>query len=149
VTTSTEPPNDLHPHRLYVHIAWSTLARVQAIHPDRRAAIETHMLAVCRRLGVEPIEARAFGDRVHLLARLPVTASVHDVAAAVRDDVASRLASAGRVVRWSPGFAAVTVSPAEVRRERKRLASLERPGQRPEMPRLRRSRPGASPLRPG
>lgn len=122
---TSEAPRPLPPHRLYVHIAWSTLARVPAIAPERRAAIETHMLSVCRRLGVEPVEARALGDRVHLLVRLPSTISVTEVASAVREDVTARLAHAGRVVRWTPGFAAVSVSPAEVRRAKKRLASLE------------------------
>lgn len=130
-------------HRLYVHLAWSTLGRVAVIERRRRAAIETHVIAVCRRLGVEPVEVRAFSDRVHLLAGLPATLSVHDVAVAVRDGVSGALARAGRVVRWTPGFAAVTVSPAEVRRLRKRLAMLEdRP---PGVPIVRRrtARPGA------
>lgn len=117
------PPS--HPHRLYVHLAWSTLARVPAIAPARRAAIETHILAICRQAGAEPVEARAFADRIHLVARLPPSLSVQDLAERVRRDVAERLRRSGFVVRWSPGFAAVTIAPAAVRKTRKRLAGLD------------------------
>jgi len=115
----------LRPHRLYVHVAWSTLARVRAIPRDRQAAIETHIIGICRQLGAEPVEARALGDRVHLIVRVPAALSVGELTSRVREEVTIRLASAGRVVRWSPGFAAVTVSPAEVRRARRRLATLD------------------------
>jgi len=112
------------PHRLYVHLAWSTLARAQAIESGRRAAIETHLLASCRWFGTEPIEVCALADRVHLLVRLPAVLSVHDLASRVRDDVERLLAESGRVVRWAPGYAAISVAPGEVRRVRKRIATL-------------------------
>jgi len=122
--SSLERSDRVLPHRLYVHVAWSTLARVQAIPPDRRAAIETHMIGVCRQLGAEPVEVRALGDRVHLIVRLPASMSVRELASHVREEVSVRLARSGRVVRWSPGFAAISVSPSEVRRARRRLATL-------------------------
>ena len=122
---SSETSGPLRPHRLYVHVAWSTLARVRAIPRDRQAAIETHIIGICRQLGAEPVEARALGDRVHLIVRVPAALSVGELTSRVREEVTIRLASSGRVVRWSPGFAAVTVSPAEVRRARRRLATLD------------------------
>ena len=136
------------PHRLYVHVAWSTLARVEAIPKARRAAIETHMLAACRRLGAEPVEARALADRVHLLVRIPAGLGVAELAAHVRDVVSAQLADAGRVVRWSPGFAAVSVTPRDVRRVRKRLAIMEE-GEAgpPPTPRRRVRRPRPGPAR--
>jgi len=112
------------PHRLYVHLAWSTLAQVSALDPGRRAEIETHLLASCRWLGTEPIEVCALPDRVHLLVRLPAVLSVHDLASRVRDDVERLLAETGRVVRWAPGYAAISVTPGDVRRVRRRVASL-------------------------
>jgi len=121
---SNEPPGVSHSHRLYVHLAWSTLARVPAIPRGRMAAVETHILAVCRQAGALPVEARAFADRVHLVARLPPALSVQELAERVRSDVAERLARSGVVVRWSHGFAAVTIAPAAVRKTRKRLAAL-------------------------
>ena len=124
---SPEEPASGHPHRLYVHLAWSTLARVPAIAPARRAAIETHILAICRQAGAEPVEARAFADRIHLVARLPPALSVQSLADRVRREVAERLARSGLVVRWSPGFAAVTIAPDAVRRTRRRLAELVSP----------------------
>lgn len=123
------PPDD--PHRLYVHLAWSTLARVPALPPGRRAAIETHLLASCRWFGSEPIEVCALPDRVHLLVRLPSALSVHDMASRARADVERFLADAGHVVRWAPGFAAVTVTPSDVRRVRRRIAGLGWNSERP------------------
>ncbi len=134
------------PHRLYVHLAWSTLARVPVIEPARRAAIESHLLASCRWFGTDPIEVCALPDRVHLLVRLPAALSVHDLAARVRADVERLLAESGRVVRWAPGFAAVTVTPARVRRLRRRIATMgwaPSPGPRRRSSPRRRVRPGA------
>jgi REP element-mobilizing transposase RayT len=119
-----DPRHPGHPHRLYVHLAWSTLARVPSIPPARRAAIESHILAICRQAGAQPVEARAFADRVHLVVRLPPALSVQELADRVRREVVARLARSGLVVRWSQGFAAVSVAPSEVRRTRKRLAGL-------------------------
>jgi REP element-mobilizing transposase RayT len=112
------------PHRLYVHLAWTTLASVRALSDARRASIESHLLAACRWLGAEPIEACVLPDRVHLLVRTPSGLAVSDLAHRARTAVEELLSSAGRVVRWSDAFAAVTVSPRDVRRVRRRLASL-------------------------
>ena len=117
------PPNDV-PHRLYVHLAWTTLARVPTLEASRRASIESHLLAACRWLGVEPIETFVMADRVHLLARIPASLPVADLALRARTAVEELLGSAGQVVHWSRDFAAVTVSPRDVRRVRRRLASL-------------------------
>ncbi len=112
------------PHRLYVHLAWTTLARVPAIAPSRRASVESHLLAACRRLGAEPVETCVLADRVHLLVRLPAGLSVSDLGDRVRVSSEVLLCRAGYVVRWSREFAARSVSPGEVRRVRRRLASL-------------------------
>jgi REP element-mobilizing transposase RayT len=112
------------PHRLYVHLAWTTLARVRALSDARRASIESHLLAACRWLGAEPIEACVLPDRVHLLVRIPSGLAVADLARRARTAVEELLGSSGQVVRWSNAFAAVTVGPRDVRRVRRRLASL-------------------------
>jgi REP element-mobilizing transposase RayT len=116
------PPDE--PHRLYVHLAWTTLARVPSLQDSRRASIESHLLAACRWLGVEPVETCVMADRVHLLARIPAALPVADLAARTRAAVEELLGAAGQVVHWSRDFAAVTVSPRDVRRVRRRLASL-------------------------
>ena len=121
-------PRPRAPHRLYVHVAWSTLAPVADLDAARRAMIESHMLASCRWIGAEPVEVCVLPDRVHLLAGLPPVLSVRGLASHVRRTVEDLLADSGRVVRWSPGFAAVTVSPSDVRRVRRRLASLDLTG---------------------
>jgi REP element-mobilizing transposase RayT len=117
-------PSDRTPHRLYVHLAWTTLARARVLSSARRASIESHLMASCRWLGAEPIETCVLPDRVHLLVRTPSGLAVADLARRARTSVEELLGSAGRVVRWSDAFAAVTVSPRDVRRVRRRLASL-------------------------
>lgn len=112
------------PHRLYVHFAWTTLARVPMLDDSRRASIESHLMAACRWVGAEPIEVCVLPDRVHLLVRIPSGLAVGDLARRARTSVEELLGSAGRVVRWSRTFAAATVSPRDVRRVRRRLASL-------------------------
>lgn len=118
-------PRPRSPYRLYVHVAWSTLAPAPRLDGPRRAMIESHVLASCRWIGADPVEVCVLPDRVHLLAGLTPVLSVQALASHVRRTVEDLLADSGRVVRWSPGFAAVTVSPAEVRRVRRRLASLD------------------------
>lgn len=134
-------------HRLYVHIAWSTLGRVSAIAADRRAAIETHVLAACRWVGAEPIEVCAISDRVHVLVRVPASLAVQDLATRVQSNVSRILADTGRVVRWAPGFAAATVSPREVRRVRRLIAEAE--SGRATSDSSRTGRPGFGARRPG
>jgi len=134
-------PGSRAPHRLYVHIAWSTLAPAEAPAAARRAMIESHVLATCRWIGAQPVEVCALADRVHLLAGLPPVLSVQALATHVRRTVEDLLADSGRVVRWSPGFAAVTVSPRDVRRIRRRLASLDPSDGGPDPS---RPRPGAA-----
>ncbi len=118
------------PHRLYVHLAWTTLGRVPTIAPARRASVESHLLAACRRLGAEPVETCVLPDRVHLLVRLPAGLSVYDLGDRVRVTSEVLLRRAGYVVRWSREFAARSVSPREVRRVRRRIASLGLDGER-------------------
>lgn len=110
------------PHRIYVHLAWTTLARVPALGPARRATIESHLLGACRPLGAIPVEACVLPDRIHLLARIPACLSVRDIGDRARDASEQLLRGAGCIVRWSPEFAAVSVSPREVRRLRRRMA---------------------------
>lgn len=111
------------PHRIYVHLAWTTLARVPALDGARRATIESHLLGVCRPLGAIPLEVVVRPDRVHLLVRIPAGLSVRDLGARTRGAAEQLLLDAGRVVRWSPEFAAVSVSPRDVRRLRRRMAT--------------------------
>ncbi len=132
------------PHRLYVHLAWPAPPGIAAMTPGRRATIESHILAGCRWIGAEPIEVCVLADRVHLLASLPAVLSVHELATHVRRIVEELLADVGCVVRWGTGFAAITVSPPEVRRVRRRLASLGLPDE-PPVARPRTDRPRRRP----
>lgn len=116
-TGATSPP-----HRLYVHVAWTTLGRLPMVEAERRAAVESHLLALCRWLDLEPVETCVLTDRVHLLVRFRSGLSLNELVRRVQAGSEALLTRAGRPVRWSRRYAAVTVSPSEVRRIRRRMA---------------------------
>ncbi len=118
--TSPAPPSP--PHRLYAHLAWTTLGRLPMVEAERRAAAESHLLALCRWLDLEPVETCVLADRVHLLVRFRPGLSLNDVVRRLQAGSEAMLTRAGRPVRWSRRYAAVTVSPSEVRRVRRRMA---------------------------
>lgn len=118
-------PTDAFPppaQRLYAHLAWTTVARLPLVGPRRRAATESHLLAACRWLDVQPVEACVLPDRVHLLVRFRAGQSLSDLARRIQDVSEAVLTTAGHPVRWSRRFAAETVSPGDVRRVRRRIA---------------------------
>lgn len=119
-------------HRLYVHLAWTTLGRLPLVGPGRRAATETHLLALCRWLDVEPIETCVLRDRAHLLIRFRPGQSLVDLVRRLQEGSEAILTRAGHPVRWSRRFAAVTVSPTEVRRVRRRIARRAEAARSPE-----------------
>lgn len=123
------------PHRLYVHLAWTTLGRMPMVEAERRAAAESHLLALCRWLDLEPVETCVLADRVHLLVRFRSGLSLNDLVRRVQAGSEALLTRAGRPVRWSRRFAAVTVSPSDVRRIRRRMARrAEEAGSAPSTP---------------
>lgn len=108
-------------HRLYAHVAWTTLARLPLVPAARRFSAESHLIAACRRLGADPVEVCIFPDRVHLLVRYAPARALGDLAAQLQSASEEALAEAGFAVRWSRRFAAESVSPGEVRRMRRKM----------------------------
>ncbi len=131
-------------HRLYAHIAWMTLAGRPLIGDHRRASAESHLMALCRTLNVQPLEVCVLADRVHLLVRFSAGQSVADLARRVLDGSEARLNAAGHQVRWSRRYAAETVSPREVRRVMRRIARLGEAGRWRARHRPVRSAPSAA-----
>jgi len=140
-------------HRLYCHFVWPTLGRIPLVSHVTAAAVERHLITLCRRLDTEPVCVRAFSDRVHLLLRLKPGHSPAAVIARLKSGTEAALQSAGHTVRWGRGYAAATVSGSEVRavmRRVHRLADEPLPAEsgRPKGLRRRRrrdaGRPGAS-----
>jgi hypothetical protein len=108
-------------HRLYVHVAWTTLDGLPLLAPDAREAAEARIIALCRRLDAEPVAVRASAAGVSLLLRVTPSHTVGALATALKVGSEDALAAAGRPVRWARGFAASSVGPTEVRRRARRL----------------------------
>lgn len=120
-------------HRLYVHVAWTTLDRLPLLGRRRALAVEGHLIALCRRLDVEPMEVHVAADRVHVLLRLKPAHALGPVVRRLKSGTAEALVRAATPVRWSRGYAAATIAPGHVRRLMRRL-SARHPGDRPPDP---------------
>lgn len=109
-------------HRLYAHLAWTTVAGLSIPSGGAfRAWLESRLIALCRSVDAEPVEACVLDERVHLVIRLKPVHSLDEVAGRVRRGSEEALLGRGDRVRWSAAYAAVTVSPGDVRRLRRRL----------------------------
>lgn len=93
------------------------------IQTERRACAESHLIAACRWVRAEPIAVCALPDRVHLLVRFQPADSLADLVGRIQASSEEVLRRARHPVRWSRRFAVATVSPAEVRRLMRQLAS--------------------------
>ena len=108
-------------HQLYLHLAWTTLDGLPLVGPRQALALEGHLIALCRRLDVEPVEAAADADRVHLLLRLKPVHAVDAVARRLKRGSTEAMLRRREPVRWGRGWAAATVAPDDVRRTRRIL----------------------------
>ena len=118
-------------HRLYCHFVWPTLGRLPLVSGEAVAAVERHVITLCRRLDTEPICVRAFSDRVHLLLRLNPGHSPAALVSRLKSGTETALQAAGHTVRWGRGYAAASISGAEVRAVKRRvhrLADVPLPG---------------------
>lgn len=115
-------------HRLYARLAWTTLDGLPMVSPRRVLAVESHIIALCRRLDVEPMEVRARADRLDLLVRFKPAQTLADVAAAVKAGSGEHLARRRTAIRWARGVAVATVAPDAVPAMMRRMAVLAEPG---------------------
>ncbi|MEE9207898.1 MAG: transposase [Gemmatimonadota bacterium] len=111
-------------HRLYAHIAWSTLGGLRIPGPRRQAIIERHLIVLCRRLDAEPITVVAAANRIHVLLRYKPTHSLASLVVRLKSGSRAALRMAGHGVEWASGFAVVSVGSLSVRPVMRRLASL-------------------------
>lgn len=115
------PPSGPVRHRLYLHLAWTTLDGLPLVGPRQSLALEGQLIALCRRLDVEPLEAAVAEDRVHLLLRLKPVHAVDAVARRLKRGSSEAAVRRREPVRWGRGWAAATVDPDDVRRTRRVL----------------------------
>ena len=141
-------------HRLYCHFVWPTLGRVPLVSRTTVPAVERHVITLCRRLDADPVCVRAFSDRLHILLRMKPGHSPAALVARLKSGTEAELQDAGHTVRWGLGYAAATVSGADVRTVMRRIhrlpdGPLARIPSAPELPpgkgerRGRRRRPAA------
>ncbi|MEJ2482110.1 MAG: transposase [Gemmatimonadota bacterium] len=114
-------PSDRAAHRLYAEVVWSTVDRIPLIAPEVRGSIEAHIIALCRRLDVEPVAVRVTASRARMLIRFKPSHSLGAVVASLKLGSQDAAVLAGRPVQWSRGFAALSRSVTEVRRRARRL----------------------------
>jgi len=120
-------------HRLYALVAWPTLGGLPLVDPGGAPALERELIALCRRLGTEPLELRVSADRVVLLLRFGPGQALGDVVRRLKRGSESALRRWGRPARWGRGFAGCSVGPAQVHRLVRRMRS-ERSGRPAPVP---------------
>ena len=108
-------------HRLYVEVAWTTVDRLPLAAPWARASIEGHLIALCRRLDVDPVAVHASASRVRLLLRFKPSQSIGAIVTSLKLGSQDAALLSGYPVRWASGFAALSLSVREVRRRAFRL----------------------------
>lgn len=111
-------------HRLYARASWTTLDGLPLLPPRDVLAVESQIIALCRRLDVEPMEVRARSRRVDLLFRFKPVHLLADVAGSVKRGSSRHLRRSGSPARWGRGIAVKTVAPGQVRSVMRRMALL-------------------------
>lgn len=109
-------------HRLYAHLAWATLGRLPLAGPRTALALESELISLCRRLDVEPVEVSVETDRVHLLVRYKPNQALGTLVRRLKDGSAAAARRRATALRWGRGWAATTLTPADVRDRKRRLA---------------------------
>lgn len=113
-------------HRLYVHMAWTTLQRLPLLGPRSRDSLHFHLTALSRRLGAELLCVRPFRDRVHLVLRIGAEQDVGRLVTRLKAGSEEGLAGEGVPTLWGRGFAATTVGPGRLPRLLRRLETAAR-----------------------
>ncbi|MGD8496771.1 MAG: transposase [Gemmatimonadales bacterium] len=122
---STEPTVEPSAHHIYVQLAWSTLGRLPLMSTELRGQVEGQLIALCRRLDVEPVAVRATADRVRLLVRIKPNHALATLVPRLKQGSQDALTAAGRGVHWASGYAVSTVSASALRRVIRRIGDLD------------------------
>lgn len=124
-SSSTELPPERSAHHIYVQLAWSTLGGLPLLSTDLRGRVEGQLIALCRRLDVEPLAVRASATRVRILVRLKPSHSVSRIAPELKRGSRDALVANGRGLDWSSGYAATSVGSEVVRDVIRRIRRLD------------------------
>ncbi|MBK5096671.1 MAG: hypothetical protein JJE01_02725 [Gemmatimonadetes bacterium] len=118
---SADRSSDRAAHRMYAEVVWSTFDRLPLVAPGAGTAIEAQLIALCRRLDVEPVAVKVSAARVRLVLRFKPAHSIGAVVTSLKLGSQDAAVLAGRPIRWAPGFACISLSVTEVRRRALRL----------------------------
>ena len=108
-------------HRMYAEVVWTTFDRLPLVARGARTSIEAQLIALCRRLDVEPVAVKVTATRARLVLRFKPSHSIGVVVTSLKLGSQDAAVLAGRPIRWAPGFACLTLSVTEVRRRALRL----------------------------
>jgi putative transposase len=100
-----------------VHLIWATWDRHSLITGRVERAIHAGVRAECAKVGAEAIEVGGIEDHLHLLARIPTTISIADLAKQVKGSTSHLVthgAAQGDAFKWQGGYGAFSVSRSAV-----------------------------------
>ena len=104
---------------LYVHLVWTTWDREPLLTPELTPRVYGCLRTEAEALGAQVLALGGVADHVHLLVRLPATATVAAVVKQVKG-ASSHLVNQEEAIdggfRWHAGYAALSVSPGDVAR---------------------------------
>ncbi len=99
---------------LFIHFVWATWNREPLIDLAWQSALYACLAETCRARGGQPLEIGGVADHVHLLARVPATIAVaqlaHDLKGASSHLIRHRVAPETDF-RWQGAYGAFSVSP--------------------------------------
>jgi putative transposase len=101
---------------LYVHLVWATWDRLPLITPEIEAIVYGCIRRDCEKVKAEVLALNGVEDHVHLLARLPTTLTIADLAKQVKGSSSHLTANkmGHEPFRWQGGYGAFTVSKKHV-----------------------------------
>jgi len=106
-------------HQLYYHFAWATHGREPHLHPSYRQEFLRILNEEVKNRGGCPIRHNAMFDHVHLLVRLPPTATVSGFIGQVKGAVACRVNRDIKPkfkLRWQEGYSVLTLRKDEIKK---------------------------------
>lgn len=113
---------------VYIHFIWTTWNRSPLILPELRDPIYACIIAKCEAMGCVALAVGGIEDHVHVLARIPATVSIADLAQAMKGAsshlVAHKLGEKYEF-KWQRGYGALSVSISHVRRVMKYIREQE------------------------
>jgi putative transposase len=103
--------------QLFVHLVWSTRARAPLIVDEQERRIYAVIRGRCREAGAAAIAIGGTADHIHVLAEIPTTVSIAELAHSLKGGSAyeaNKHAAAPFRIRWQSGYGAFTVSRGNV-----------------------------------